>query len=164
MPPISYAFRRAYRREGNPPISGRFPPDFGLFVEWCSDFVPTKLELPGGCWQLVRDIQRDSKGTIEFVDLCGRQSSDEISQHRLREADEFVAMDTAVVLQPFRNPHCHLSRQSLVNRVHRCAGDGREAGVNQDLTADDHEDTKPLRILSRWMCNPVQFAASHRIT
>jgi hypothetical protein len=70
-------------------------------------------------------------------------------------------MKAAVVLEPFLDTDRDLGRQAVVPRVDRRTNDRREAGVDQNLTADDGENPGSLRVLGRGVDDPVELAAPH---
>lgn len=48
-----------------------------------------------------------------MIDHFVRQVTEVVRQHGLRNADEFIAVDRAVVFQPLRNPDLDLRRQVM---------------------------------------------------
>ena len=90
------------------------------------------------------DREGDPQRTGEFNDLTSRQRANVVGQRRFRQADQFIAMDRALVLQTFVDADGNLRRQAVVDRVHRGTNHGREFRVDEDLTADNDEHARPL--------------------
>lgn len=74
---------------------------------------------------------------VEELDLGRREHAHVVRQLRLWEADEFVAVDAAGVLQAFVFPDGNLGGQSVMQRVDRSADNGGEARINHHLPAYD---------------------------
>ena len=106
----------------------------------------------------------DRQCPVERRDFVWGQRRNKIRQGRFGETDQFIAVDTAVVLQPLRNPDGNLGRQAIIGGINRRANGRGEARVYQRLTTDDDEDPGALRIACRGFIDPIQLAASHRST
>ena len=60
-------------------------------------------------------IQRDRECPVKFTDFLRRESSDVIGQGRLRNANELVTMDAAVVLETFVSTNSDLGWKSMIS-------------------------------------------------
>src|SRR5882724_393477 len=107
------------------------------------------------------NANRDRQCLIERLDFVWGQRRKKIPQGRLGDTDQFIAVDTALVLQPFRNPHGNLGRKAVIGGINRRANRRGEARVYQGLTTDHDEDARPLRIACRGFIDAIQRAASH---
>ena len=67
----------------------------------------------------------------------------------LAQAHQVVAHDPTGVFQTLVRPDRHLSRQAVPVREHGRADQGRELGIDEDLSADNHEGAVLLGIASR---------------
>ena len=86
----------------------------------------------------------------------------ESSEERLADADQCVAVDAGHVLEPVTRSHIHLRREAVSARIDRRTDDGREAGIDEGLSADDDEHTRPLRIPAAGVADAVEVAPLHR--
>ena len=85
-------------------------------------------------------------GTVERDEFRGTQRADEIRQAGLRKTKELVTMDAAVVHESFFDADGHLRGQSVAQCVDGGAHECRELRVDQDLTADDGENSRLLGV------------------
>lgn len=68
-------------------------------------------------------------------------------------------MDGACVFQPVFNVHGDLSREAGIRRIDRRTNYRREAGFEEDLSADHDEDALAPRIILRSAIDPIKVAA-----
>jgi hypothetical protein len=92
------------------------------------------------------DGERRGKGSIQLRPSLTAQVTNELGQSLLREADEPVAVDTALGSQALVGPDRHLGRESGTYGVHWRADDGRVFRIDQDLAADHQKDPEFLLI------------------
>lgn len=70
------------------------------------------------------NVQRCRKRRGELLDLGLQQRSDVVSEDRLRQADEFIAMDARFVFQTFLHTDKDLCRESVKGGVDRRTDQG----------------------------------------
>jgi hypothetical protein len=68
---------------------------------------------------LVREVQSDTQRLVQHHKLIRGWSADEVGQDRFWQADEFIAMNAAVVLQTLLNAGRDLGRQAVESRIDR---------------------------------------------
>ena len=109
---------------------------------------------------------------VQFLNLGAREGTNEACQLHLAETDEVVAQDPAFMFQAFVDTDRDLGRESVSASEYRCADDGGESGIDQDLAAHDYEAPVRFRVVARtivasgipaWMMNAIDFASSHRL-
>lgn len=87
------------------------------------------------------------------------QCADVGSQRRFGQADQLVAMDAAVVLQPLAGANRHLGGQPIVCGVDGRARDGNMAGCDLRLPADDDKLALAAGVAPGRPLNAMQLAA-----
>ena len=119
-------------------------------------------ELLGGVW-LSRsthhhgrvDAKRGDERTVQLEQPRGTQPPDKMSEHRLRQAHERIALHAALVTEPFIRADRDLCGETVPGGIDRRADDGRVLRRDEHLTADDQEhaedppDTPARRRLPR---------------
>lgn len=88
-----------------------------------------------GRWQRKGDLQR----FIQLFLFCLAQLTHIIRQPRFLKAHQAVTMDGAIVFEAFFGAHIDLSGQSMPFGKDGRTDDGRVVGINERLSADDHE-------------------------
>jgi len=73
---------------------------------------------------LIRQIQGDTQGVIHRLHFGRRKRADEVGEDRLGQADQPIAVNTAVVFQAFIGPNGDLRGQSVMRCVDRRTDDG----------------------------------------
>jgi hypothetical protein len=71
--------------------------------------------------------------------FCG-EAADIVRERGFREADQLIAMDTAVMLEPLFDVYRNLTVEAIMPAVDRGANSARKAGVQDKLATDDDED------------------------
>ena len=87
-----------------------------------------------------------------------------MAHRRLRDTDEFVAVNAALVLQSFFSAYFYLRGEAVIAGINRRADDRGKLGIDENLAAYNDEDPILFRIMSRAFINPVELAPSQRST
>ena len=90
--------------------------------------------------------QGHSERLVESAQAHGSEAGDIVGQHRLRQADQSIAVDAGIMLEAVFNAHFDLRRQTVAAGVDGGADHGREQRVDQRLAAHDDEDSRTLRV------------------
>ena len=75
-----------------------------------------------------------------------RKRADIVSEDGFRQADKFIAMDTAIMFQAIFNIDLNLSEQAVIFAINRSANNGGKTRVDQNLTAYDNKNPIFFRI------------------
>ena len=109
-------------------------------------------------------LEGSQQSSPEFGGLRWGEGAHEIGEHILGKADQLVAVDTAVVLQSFSDAHPDLSGETVIRGINGCADHRGETGIDDNLTAHNHEDPRSLWIARRPLLDAIQLTASHTST
>src|SRR5437899_10681190 len=103
--------------------------------------------------------QCHSERLVEGLPARGSEAGDVVGQHRLRQADESIAVDAGFMLEAVFDAHVDLRRQIVATGVDGGADHGREQRIDQSLAAHDDEDSGPLRVSPPWVPDAEEVAA-----
>ena len=102
---------------------------------------------------------------VQFLNLGAGQRPNEAGQLHLAETYEVVAQDPAFMFQALVDTERDLGGKPVSAAKDRRADDGRESGINQDLSAYDDEAAIKFGIVSAHrtagLMNAINFASSH---
>lgn len=76
---------------------------------------------------VVMQLQCYYEGLVDCPHLLGREFAEEVSHHRLWQADNFITMNAAVMFQSFIRTNGHLCGEAFVGSVDWRADNGRES-------------------------------------
>jgi hypothetical protein len=68
-------------------------------------------------------------------------------ERRFGDADQVVAMDTAVVFEPVINTDSYLRGKATMRRINGCTNNRGIFGVKEHLAAYDYKDTVSFRVV-----------------
>lgn len=69
-------------------------------------------------------VEGNLEGFIQGTDFRGGQSPHEVSQGGFGQTDQFIAMDRAVMLEPFVDAYFDLGGEAILSCIDRRAGHG----------------------------------------
>lgn len=102
---------------------------------------------------------------VQFLNLGAGQRSNEAGQLHLAETYEVVAQDPAFMFQALVDTDRDLRGKPVSAGEYRCADDGGESRINQDLAAYDDEAAIKFGIVSARrtarLMYAIDFASSH---
>jgi len=106
--------------------------------------------------------QSDTQGDVnQFYFFIG-ESADIIGQYGFREANKFIAINSAVMFQPFFYADFNLGGNIIIFGINGSANNRRKGGVNNRLSGDNHENTVTLRIIFISLIDPVKITSFHK--
>ena len=105
--------------------------------------------------------KRNAQGGINFQHLRLGNMPDVVGEYAFGKADQIIAEDGAVVLQPLVGSDFDLRRKTAVSAVDRSAYYAGETFINTILPGNDEENPLAFRITSGALVDQVQVAASH---
>jgi len=114
--------------------------------------------------EALTDSQSDTEGGINQFNFVIGESADVISQHGFREANKFIAINSAVVFKPFFYANFNLGGEAVISGMNWGADYSGEFGVNKRLSGDNHENTVTLRIIFISPIYPVKITSLHKAT
>ena len=105
--------------------------------------------------------QRNAEGGINRRHFVIRKAANEVSQSDFGDACQFIAIDGAVMLQPFIRADFNLSRQTAVFGIHRGANYRGERCVDSILPGNDQKNPVILWVILRSPVDTEEIAALH---
>jgi hypothetical protein len=108
-------------------------------------------------------IEGRSERPIEILDSFRGQMADIPSQQAFRQTNQFVAIDTGIVLQAFVNAHWRLSAKTVPDCIDRLANHRGETGVDERLAADNNESSLLSGVKRVPSFYQIKFTSEHLV-
>ncbi len=112
------------------------------------------------CGQLSGQVESHLERFIQLLKVRPRKRSHIIGQVRLADAHEVVTHDPPRMLQAFFWTDCDLGGQSFPATKNGSTNHGGEAGIQEDLAANNSKGSGLLWVPS-WSEHAVELASSH---
>jgi len=109
------------------------------------------------------EVEGTFQGAVELNKSRGGKRCDEMSEVGFAEAYKVVAHDPALMFQAVIGTNGNLRRQSFAVAKNGSTDNGRESGIDQNLTADDDKDAILFEITTRFV-NAIEFTTLHTIS
>ena len=123
---------------------------------------PASTDREGGRDMILKsNSQRNSQGCVHFFHFGIRKGADIVGKLGLGNADQIIAENSAVMLQPFLNANLNLGPNSSVIGIDRGADNAGKGIVDQFLAAYHKEPPVILRVIAPTPVDPVQFSPLH---
>jgi len=107
------------------------------------------------------DSQSNAQSSVEFLYFRIRERADVIGKQGFREADQIIAINSAIVFEPFSYTYLNLSGNISIISTNRSAYYSRELRINQHLSGNNQINAIIFWVIFISLVNSIKFASFH---